>query len=75
MSTRLELTNGHGPQIGDPCPREGCVGILGVYSTRIDVEQNKRIRYLGCKKCGCRPEINVQILPLQFSPPRKKPVV
>lgn len=74
MSTRLDLTNGHGPQIGDACPRKGCVGVLGVYSTYVDLGRWRRVRYLHCRKCGCRPDVNVQVLPLHFSPPRKKDV-
>jgi hypothetical protein len=69
---RLSITNGHGPQIGDPCPRTTCTGVLGVYSTRINREEQKRIRWLSCNKCGCRPSLNVQIVPLHYSPPRKK---
>lgn len=70
MSTRLELTNGHGPQIGDPCPRENCDGVLGVLNTKVLLAERLRMRYLGCRKCGCRPENNQQVLPLQYAPPQ-----
>lgn len=67
---RIELTNGHGPQIGDPCPRDSCQGVLGVYSTHIRDEAGVRIRYLSCKLCGCRPTENKQVVPLRYSPRR-----
>lgn len=65
------LTNGHGPQIGDRCPRDSCDGVLGVYSTRIVETAGVRIRYLSCNVCGCRPEANQQVVPLRYSPPRR----
>jgi hypothetical protein len=66
------FTNGETSQIGQACPRSSCDGVLGVYATRVDEELQRRIRWLSCNKCGCRPENNVQILPLHYSPPRKR---
>jgi hypothetical protein len=66
----LALTNGHGPQIGTPCPRDSCDGVLGVGTTIPKPASNVRIRYLVCKKCGCSPENNKQIVPLHYAPPR-----
>lgn len=64
------LTNAFGPQIGDPCPREACDGVLGVLNTKVRADINRRFQYLGCKKCGCRPENNLRVIPLQYAPPR-----
>lgn len=64
----IELTNGHGPQIGSRCPRESCHGVLGVYSTFINEECQVRIRYLHCRVCGCRPSVNKQVVPLRYAP-------
>jgi hypothetical protein len=66
----IPLTNGHGPQIGDPCPREACVGVLGVYSTKVIEEANVRVRYLRCNSCKARPTANQQVVPLKYAPPR-----
>jgi hypothetical protein len=68
--TSIPLTNGHGPQIGDPCPREACVGVLGVYSTKAIPEENVRVRYLRCRKCKTRPAANLQVVPLRYAPMR-----
>lgn len=67
----IALTNGHGPQIGDPCPREACIGVLRVYSTKVLARENVRIRYLHCRLCHCLPDNNQQIVPLQYAPPRR----
>lgn len=68
----IELTNGHGPQIGDPCPRENCSGVLHVYATKVSVQFQKRTRYLRCNKCKCRPGDNQQVLPLRYAPGRSR---
>lgn len=68
----IPLTNGHGPQIGDPCPRENCRGVLGVYSTKVIEEANVRVRYLRCNACKARPAANQQVVPLKYAPPRVK---
>lgn len=70
MSIPIHYTNGHGPQIGDPCPRKNCDGVLGVYSTKPNVDLGIRTRYLSCKKCNARPSDNKQVLPLRYAPPR-----
>lgn len=69
---KYEITNGHGPQIGDSCPREACPGVLGVFSTHVNEEAGVRIRYLHCRRCGCRPAANKQVVPLRYAPPVKK---
>lgn len=66
----IPLTNGHGPQIGDPCPRENCRGVLGVGTTIPKPEEGVRIRYLSCKLCNCSPASNKQVVPLQYAPQR-----
>lgn len=71
----IPLTNGHGPQIGDPCPREACNGVLGVYSTKVIEEANVRVRYLHCKACKVRPSANQQVVPLRYAPPRQSSVI
>lgn len=68
----IPLTNGHGPQIGDPCPREACNGVLGVGTTIVDRENGVRIRYLCCRLCNCSPAVNKQVVPLHYAPPRAK---
>lgn len=68
----IALTNGHGPQIGDPCPRKNCVGIMRVGTTIPKPESNVRIRYLVCNKCGASPPNNKQIVPLHYAPARQK---
>jgi hypothetical protein len=78
----IELTNGHGPHIGDPCPREACNGLLKVYSTKVLLTEKVRIRFLHCRCCKSRPERNQEVIPLEYAPPqqtriviRKKPAV
>lgn len=66
----IPLTNGHGPQIGDPCPRESCIGVLRVGTTIVDRVNGVRIRYLVCRTCKCSPSHNKQVVPLQYAPPR-----
>lgn len=68
----IHLTNGHGPQIGDPCPRTSCAGVLKVYSTKVRIEENRRFRYLRCSACKACPEDNIQVVPLQYAPPRNR---
>lgn len=67
----IALTNGHGPHIGDPCPRDACSGVLKVYSTKVLIAERRRIRYLHCRCCKCRPENNQEVLPLEFAPPQQ----
>lgn len=66
----IALTNGHGPQIGDPCPREACIGVLRVGTTIVDRDNAVRIRYLVCRICKCSPPHNKQVVPLHYAPPR-----
>ncbi len=68
----MTLADGHwhGPQIGAPCPRASCDGVLGVLNTKINRDENRRIQYLGCRKCGCRPDKNIRVVPLHYAPPR-----
>jgi hypothetical protein len=66
----IPLTNGHGPQIGDPCQRENCCGVLGVGTTIVDRENSVRIRYLRCRECKSSPMANKQVVPLHYAPPR-----
>lgn len=66
----IALTNGHGPQIGDPCPREKCTGVLKVGTTKVIAQEGIRKRFLVCRKCGCSPENNIQIVPLHYAPPQ-----
>ena len=68
----IPLTNGHGHQIGDACPRESCCGVLGVGTTIVDRENRVRIRYLCCRLCNCSPSDNKQVVPLHYAPPRGK---
>lgn len=65
----IPLSNGHGPFIGSACPRENCSGVLGVLNTRVRADINRRFQYLGCKKCGCRPQNNLRVIPLEYAPP------
>ena len=71
----IELTNGHGPHIGDPCPRTSCVGVLKVYSTKVILAERRRIRYLHCRNCKCRPENNQEVLPLDYAPPQQPRII
>lgn len=65
-----QLTNGHGPHSGDPCPREQCRGRLVAYCSRAIATANVRIKYLHCNTCGCRPILNQQVIPLRYAPQR-----
>lgn len=55
---------------GDPCPRDSCDGAMVVCNTKVLLEEGVRKRYFHCGTCRCRPENNIQIVPLEFAPPR-----
>lgn len=55
-------------QQGDDCPR--CGGLIGVLNTRI--EENVRVRWIGCHDCGFRPPRNRLEIPIDYSPPRRQ---
>lgn len=58
-------------QSGDECPNPKCTGgVLTVVQT--SVEGDSRLRYLGCRKCGQRPDDNKIIVPARYAPPRNK---
>lgn len=64
MATAMEVKP---YQSGDPCPK--CEsGKLIVVDTKVD--GNYRLRYLGCRTCGHRPEDNKMVIPVQYAPPR-----
>ena len=52
---------------GDSCP--ACNHPVQVVNTKI--AENNRIRYIGCRNCGFRPENNRQTLPLEYAHPRR----
>lgn len=54
---------------GDKCQR--CGHYYVVVDT--DVRGDNRIRYLGCRKCGHKPEHNKVIVPLRYAPLRLVP--
>jgi len=56
---------------GDPCGCAACRGHLVVYSTRILHNEGVRVRYLECSACDYKPN-NVERIPLEYAPPRKK---
>lgn len=64
----MSKVNQRPPQIGDPCPREACDGVLGVYSCLVHNSANVRVRYLHCRTCKCRPVNNKQVVPLRYAP-------
>lgn len=58
-------------QSGDQCPNPQCHGgVLVIVQTRVDGEW--RNRYLGCRKCGHRPDDNKIVVPAKYAPPRNK---
>jgi hypothetical protein len=53
---------------GDPCPK--CESHIQVVNTFVEGES--RVRYLGCRGCGFRPEGNKVVVPLVIAPSRLK---
>ena len=47
------------PFPGDRCRVDGCVGVLVVYTTRIEGEY--RVRYLQCSACHTKPDGNKMV--------------
>ncbi len=50
-----------------------CGGRYWVVDSKVDTELNRRVRYLGCRACGCRPKANKWVIPLDDSPSRSLP--
>jgi hypothetical protein len=64
------MTTTNSTKPGDDCPT-GCGGRIQVTSTRIVFDT--RVRYLGCRTCGYRPDDNVLTVPLADAPRRPAP--
>jgi len=58
------------PKPGDACETAGCQGRLKVYKTVLNFTRQIRVRYMHCPECGAVPEVNKQIVPLEFAPAR-----
>lgn len=65
-----------------PCPHcRACGQVTSVGRTPViqvvntEANGSVRIRYLGCRVCGYRPKGNKRIVPLEFAPSRRKPLV
>lgn len=51
---------------GELCPRCGdTIGVVNSY-----VEGANRVRLMGCRGCGYRPDENKQLVPLELAPKR-----
>lgn len=53
-------------EIGERCRCGGRVGVVNTFVTG-----EVRVRYLGCRECGWRPEQNKQVLPVEYAPRRR----
>lgn len=53
---------------GSECPE--CGGLVQVVNTV--VEGSNRIRYLGCRECGWRPDDNKRVVPIAHAPRRMR---
>lgn len=53
--------------VGTPCPRSNCDGTLKCVKSVPTSDGKYMQRYYGCNKCGCRPEDNKRIIPMQYS--------
>lgn len=51
---------------GTPCQ---CGGRIVVVKSEVKEKCNSRIQYLGCRKCGFRPEHNKRVLGLHERSP------
>ena len=58
------------PKPGDACNSPDCCGKLKVYKTVLNFVREVRVRYMHCPECGAVPEVNKQIVPLEFAPAR-----
>lgn len=58
-------------QSGDACPRCGA-GRIGVLNTVVHAEDGYRVRSLGCRGCGFRPDDNKRLVPLEYAPPQQR---
>ena len=58
------------PRSGDACPK--CAGIIITVNTK--VHGNRRVRYLGCRRCGYRPARNKVILQLSATGVTNTPI-
>ena len=56
------------PQPGDECPKGGHHYII----VNSRVEDNERVRYVGCRQCGHRPANNRSEVPLDVAPGRMR---
>ena len=56
---------------GQPCPRIGCTGNLTVYTSRQTSDGRNMQRFYSCNLCGCRPEKNKRVVPIEKSGARR----
>jgi hypothetical protein len=54
--------------MNDACPR--CGSILQVVNSK--VVGDTRVRYIGCRRCGFRPENNKTLVPAIYAPYRRR---
>lgn len=57
--------------VGKPCPRETCDGTLKAVNSVPTIDGRYMVRYYGCNVCGCRPEDNKRLIPIQYSQQRR----
>lgn len=54
--------------LGKPCPRgEVCGGTLKSLNSIPTPDGRSIVRYYGCNACGCRPEDNKRVIPIEYS--------
>jgi hypothetical protein len=56
---------------GQPCPRVACEGILVVKDSKQTDDGRHMKRFYGCNLCGCRPEDNKRVVPIEKSAARR----
>lgn len=53
--------------VGAPCPRDSCDGTLKCVNSVPTGDGRYMQRYYACNVCGCRPEDNKRIIPIQYA--------
>lgn len=66
------LSQSRRPRSGDPCDCPQCRGVLKVVDSKVKIDLQVRVRYLGCGVCGVRPDDNKVIVPLEYAPMRHR---
>jgi hypothetical protein len=68
-------TNGRVIQVddlaGQPCPRSACQGMLICKNSKQTTDGRYMRRFYACNSCGCRPEDNKRVIPIERSASRR----